>query len=193
LWGFSFAENTVYLTFDDGPNNGITDWILDYLKSKSISATFFCVGENAKKNPKLIERIKKEGHGIGGHTMRHEKSTKTSWLNYQKSVEQCQELIKSTLFRPPYGRLSMRRATELSKHYQIVMWTWLSYDFDTKVSVDQIIDKGRKQIKSGDIIVLHDNQKMIQKVKVLLPELIELIELKGFKFGVIESSRMQIK
>ncbi|MBU2020579.1 MAG: polysaccharide deacetylase family protein [Bacteroidetes bacterium] len=188
MWGFSFPENTVYLTFDDGPNKGITDWILNFLKEKSIQATFFCVGENVRQNSELIERIRKEGHALGGHTMRHEKSTKTAWTKYKKSVIECQDLVQSKLFRPPYGRLSMRRATEISKDYKIIMWTWLSYDFDEKVSVESIVQNAKKQIKAGDILLLHDNQKMTSKVKMLLPKLIEVIEKKGFKFAVLDAS-----
>ena len=71
-WGFS-ESSSVFLTFDDGPTESLTEWILDYLKAENIQATFFCVGENVKKLPELLDRITADGHSIGNHTMSHEK------------------------------------------------------------------------------------------------------------------------
>ena len=65
------------------------------------------------------------------------------------------------------------------------MWTWLSYDFDPKVCVTEILFKAEKQIKAGDIIVLHDNPKIAAKQKELLPKFLKLLQEKGFEFGLI--------
>ena len=184
LWGFSCLKNEVYLTFDDGPNVEITPWVLDFLRDQNVKATFFCVGDNCLKNSAILERIKREGHGLGGHTMQHQKSNKTSWTAYKKSVDECQNLVQSKLFRPPYGRLSMWRAFRIAREYRIVMWTWLSYDFSSKVTVNEIIKRSAK-IKSGDILVLHDNQKTANKIKHLLPLFIEELKKRGFTFEVI--------
>ena len=64
-------ERSVYLTFDDGPIPEATPFILDTLKQFDAQATFFMVGDNVKKHPDLYERIVKEGHQIGNHTMNH--------------------------------------------------------------------------------------------------------------------------
>ena len=76
-WGFS-SLNTVYLTFDDGPTEELTQNILTILKEKGVKATFFCVGSNAKNNPELMSKMIREGHVVGNHTMRHENALKTS-------------------------------------------------------------------------------------------------------------------
>jgi hypothetical protein len=63
------------------------------------------------------------------------------------------------------------------------MWTWLSYDYDNRVSIDKILSKAHQQIKKGDILVLHDNAKIKDRQKILLPKLVDCIHLKGLKFG----------
>jgi peptidoglycan/xylan/chitin deacetylase (PgdA/CDA1 family) len=184
-WGFSMDTNAVFLTFDDGPHPDITPWILDYLKAKNIKACFFCVGENVKRYPEIFKRILNEGHQVGNHTMYHTKSHKTTFKAYQASIDEAAEYIPSNLFRPPYGRLSSYRAHKLSKKYKIILWSWLSYDFDMRVSMDEILLNAEKNIQNGDILVLHDNYKFAIRQKELLPKLVKLLQQKGFKFGEI--------
>ncbi len=185
-WGFSRSINQVYLTFDDGPNPEITTWILDFLKDKNIVATFFCVGSNVKRYPELFKRIKEEGHSVGNHTMNHDKGTKVSFEKYKDSISETRKLVDTKLFRPPYGRINSFKSKKIAKEYQLVMWSWLSYDFDPTIPISTILEKARKQIKAGDILVLHDNPKVTDRVKELLPRLIEIIEEKGLKFEKIK-------
>lgn len=184
-WGFSRLENAVYLTFDDGPDPQITPWILDLLKEKNIQATFFCVGANAEKHPALVERILSEGHSIGNHSMRHEKGVKTANNTFLESVREANEHVSSSLFRPPYGRLKISQTWKLKKEYQIIMWSWLSYDFDHTVPIETILSSAKSNVKSGDILVLHDNPKCADRVKILLPKLIEIIREKQLVYKVI--------
>jgi peptidoglycan-N-acetylglucosamine deacetylase len=185
-WGFSLNEPFVYLTFDDGPNPTITPWVLDELKGHGIKATFFCVGDNVRKYPEIYKRILDEGHRVGNHTMYHSNSSKTNYKDYLKSYQQAEEYIESSLFRPPYGRLSYFKQKEILKTKKIIMWSWLSYDFDLSISIDLILKKAKRQINSGDIIVLHDNEKVKERVKILLPQIISVIQEKGLGFRVIE-------
>lgn len=185
-WGFSRSIAQVYLTFDDGPNPEITPWILDYLKEKNIQATFFCVGSNIARYSELFQRIKAEGHSIGNHTMNHEKGTKVPFKQYKSSISETKKLIGNNLFRPPYGRVNAWKSYQLSKEYHLIMWSWLSYDFDPSIPISTILKKAKKQIIAGDIIVLHDNPKVTDRVKELLPKLIEIIDQKGLKFKKIE-------
>lgn len=185
-WVFSRSINTVYLTFDDGPNPEITPWILDYLKEVNIKATFFCVGSNVVRYSELFDRIISEGHTVGNHTMNHDKGTNVSFGTYKKSITETNLLINSPLFRPPYGRIKAWQSYKLSKEYKIIMWTWLSYDFDPNVSIELILEKAKKQISAGDILVLHDNDKVKERVKILLPQLIEVIREKELGFSLIK-------
>jgi len=185
-WDFSASEKVIFLTFDDGPDPGITPWLLDFLAINDIVATFFCVGENVKKFPEIYARILTEGHAVGNHSMRHQKGINVSLEEYVQSVELARQFIDSTLFRPPYGRMTIRQTHALRKKYTIIMWSWLSFDYDPSISVSKIIAKAKRQIQAGDILVLHDNSKTTDRLKVILPELIEIARAKGFGFSKIQ-------
>jgi peptidoglycan/xylan/chitin deacetylase (PgdA/CDA1 family) len=178
-WRMERAENAVYLTFDDGPIPDVTPWVLDQLKEAGVKATFFCVGDNVQKHPEIYQRLLSEGHAVGNHTMKHEKGTKVSFTRYLNSVEDTSRIMESKLFRPPYGRMTWKQSRALRREYKIVMWSWLSYDFDPKVSVSKIIEKARNEIRSGDIVVFHDNVKSFERLKVILPEVLNDLRNKG--------------
>jgi peptidoglycan/xylan/chitin deacetylase (PgdA/CDA1 family) len=185
-WTWRGPENNViYLTFDDGPTPESTPWILSFLKKNDVKATFFCVGEQAIKSPYLIKQIVEEGHSIGNHTMHHENGWKTKTGKYLDSITQSAAPIDSHLFRPPYGKIRLSQSKKLRElGYKIIMWTWLSYDFDKAISTDKIISKSKK-IKGGDILVFHDNVKAQEKIKVVLPCLINAIRERGFIFKML--------
>lgn len=185
VWGIK-NTNSVYLTFDDGPTEELTEWILKFLEKEKIKATFFCVGENAKKHPTLMTNIVRDGHGIGNHTMSHNKGINTPKKEYLESIEEASKYIESDLFRPPYGRMPVQYSKKIQKKYKIIMWTWLSYDFDLSVPISKITEKARTQIKAGDILVLHDNKKTETRIKELLPKLIKIIREKGLEFGKLD-------
>jgi peptidoglycan/xylan/chitin deacetylase (PgdA/CDA1 family) len=178
-------REAVYLTFDDGPTD-ITQWVLDLLKDEGVKATFFCVGSNLIKHPQLKDRIIAEGHGLGSHTMDHEKATKTAREDYRKSVLEAIKLSDSRLFRPPYGRLPILHKMKLPKEAKVIMWSWLSYDFDEKVPVERILEK-LTSVKPGDILVFHDNERVDERIKKLLPQVITSLKSKGFKFNKISA------
>jgi peptidoglycan/xylan/chitin deacetylase (PgdA/CDA1 family) len=176
----------VYLTFDDGPSSNLTRWILQFLSEKGIRATFFCIGENVRKYPDVLEEIRASGHGIGNHSMNHEKGSRAGKSVYLNSIEETDRLVRSNLFRPPYGRLPGFLSRIVRKKHKIVMWSWLSYDYDKKVPINTIIEKANR-ISPGDILVLHDNPIIEDRLKELLPKLIDLLMNKGYKFGVISA------
>lgn len=184
-WGFSRTINAVYLTFDDGPNPLITPWVLDLLAELDVKATFFCVGENVLKYPEIIERIKNEGHAVGNHSMDHKKGTEFSKAEYLSSVYSAHKIINSHLFRPPYGRIKLNQTYALKKDFELIMWSWLSYDYDHEVSIETIIQSAQKDIKAGDILVFHDNPKSMERLKLLLPPIIADLQAKKLEFKII--------
>ena len=72
IWDIEDSEN-VFLTFDDGPTPGITEWILATLDKYDAKATFFCLGKNVEAYPDLYQRIIDAGHQVGNHTYSHQK------------------------------------------------------------------------------------------------------------------------
>lgn len=185
IWKISTQNPVVYLTFDDGPTPELTRSILQILDRYEAKATFFCVGENARNHQELIEELRFKGHAVGNHTMSHEKSTSVSKNDYIRSIQVAEEHTSKRLFRPPYGRLNFFWTREISQKYKVVMWSWLSYDFDREVPIERIVEKARKQIRKGDIIVLHDNQKVADRVLILLPEILEILKEKGLRSEAI--------
>ena len=185
-WDFSASEKVIFLTFDDGPDPQITPWLLDFLANNNIVATFFCVGDNVKKFPEIYARILAEGHAVGNHSMHHQKGINVSLKEYIKSVELASHYIDSILFRPPYGRMSIRQTYALRKKYVIIMWSWLSFDYEPSISVRKIIANAKSRIQAGVILVFHDNSKTTDRLKEILPELIEIVRAKGFGFSKIQ-------
>lgn len=183
-WRFSISEPVVFITFDDGPNPEITPFVLDLLKQYNWKATFFCVGQNIVKYPELFQRIKAEGHAIGNHTMKHLNSIKTENELYLQSFREFEDTYPTKLFRPPYGRIKPSVAKEIGLTHQIIMWSWLSYDYDLKVSNERILSEV-KRIKKGEILVLHDNAKITERQKELLPRLFQSVNEMGFRSEAI--------
>ena len=129
-WKLPTTEPVLYLTFDDGPIPEVTPWVLDTLESYNARATFFCVGHNVEKHPDLFQRLLNEGHSVGNHTFSHLNGWETENIAYFNNIRHCAHLVKSPLFRPPYGRITPSQRQYLLRHYQIVMWDVLSGDFD---------------------------------------------------------------
>lgn len=185
IWGISTSDPIVFLTFDDGPIPEITPWILDFLLAKNIKATFFCVAENVLKYPEIYQRILDEGHSVGNHSFNHNNGYKTDYNSYITSFQKADSIIKSKLYRPPYGKMTRKQEKEIVKTHKIIMWSWLSYDFDQSVSVQKIMKNANREIKPGTILVLHDNAKIVERTKLLLPQIVELLVRKGLKFDVL--------
>jgi peptidoglycan-N-acetylglucosamine deacetylase len=179
-WRFFVSGPAVFLTFDDGPHPDITPFVLNQLAMHNMKATFFCVGENMKRYPEIVEEILSAGHTIGNHTMSHTKGTAVTDETYFESVNDFQEQYSATLFRPPYGKTRRSQRKALNQKFRIIMWSWLSYDYDKTVPVSRILRKAAS-IRKGDIIVLHDNPKIAERQKELLPKLLELIKRKGLR------------
>jgi peptidoglycan/xylan/chitin deacetylase (PgdA/CDA1 family) len=182
LWRKRTKEKVVYLTFDDGPVPDPTAWVLDELNTHDVRATFFCIGENAKKNPDLLNRILDEGHSIGNHTHNHLNGWSTNLDEYMRNVELCSEVFSSNLFRPPYGRLTMKQFRNLKKKFQIVFWDVLSVDYDKNLSSADCINNVMNHVRPGSIIVFHDSLKAADRMKIALPEVIDRLKRMKYRF-----------
>lgn len=181
-WEIPNNSKKIYLTFDDGPTPEITEWTLDLLRKNNVQATFFCLGQNVEKHPKIFQRIINEGHAIGNHSHSHPSGWKSKDEDYFMDVEKANSKINSKLFRPPYGRITKSQAKYLNTKYNIVMWSVLSGDFDSKITPQKCLDNVIKSTKQGSIIVFHDSEKAAANLKYALPKVIEQLSEKGFVF-----------
>lgn len=192
IWDIPNKENRIYLTFDDGPTPGVTEWVLELLKKENIKATFFCIGKNIEAQPNIFNSLVQEGHIIGNHTMNHLNGWKNLDENYLENTKQCETIIekhqdkKPCLFRPPYGRIKRKQAIQLKKlGYKIIMWDVLSADFDTQITPEKCLKNVISSVKSGSIIVFHDSLKASKNLKYTLPKAIQHLKQNGFIFETI--------
>jgi peptidoglycan/xylan/chitin deacetylase (PgdA/CDA1 family) len=181
-WRKSKNEKKIYLTFDDGPVPEVTPWVLDILKANSIKATFFCVGENVEKHKELYQRILQEQHAVGNHTYSHINGWKTPLQDYLENIEKCAKNVRSTLFRPPYGRIRKKQQRALADRYTIVMWDVLTGDYDRKTSPKKCLRNAVKYTRNGSIIVFHDSIKAKSNIQYALPRFIEAAKANGYSF-----------
>lgn len=178
-------EKAVYLTFDDGPIPGLTEWVLDTLKRYGVKATFFCVGDNIRRNIQIFDRLKKEGHVTANHTMSHIKGFKTKAEDYMQEAEACRKLVGTDLFRPPYGQLKRGQYKALiEKGYKVVLWDVISYDFE-QISPEACAANVIDHVKNGSIVLFHDNIKAEANIKYALPLFIEHCIKQGFIFKAL--------
>lgn len=191
IWRIDTEEKAVYLTFDDGPVPGVTETILDILQDRNIVATFFCVGDNVSKYPDIYRQIIKEGHATGNHTYNHLHGMKNSNADYFSNIEKASELIRSDLFRAPYGLLKRSQYRELIKRYKIIMWDVISCDYDPLLNPEHCYRNVMDFVRNGSIITFHDSYKAQKNVLTALPMVIDQLEKDGYSFKKIEFNSSQ--
>lgn len=188
VWRMHFKPRTVYLTFDDGPIPEVTPWVLDTLDHYGVKATFFCVGENVQRNPELFQELLHRGHSVGNHTMNHMQGAKVSTKVYLHNVFQANELIHSSLFRPPHGLLRWAQSKVLRSRFAIIMYDLVSHDYSRKLTGEQVFENVKHFARNGSIIVFHDSLKAEKNMKYALPRSIEWLRNEGYEFAKIPMS-----
>lgn len=155
------SDMHISLTFDDGPDPLYTPKLLDVLRKHGIKVTFFVVGKHAEAHPDIIRRMHAEGHSIGIHNYSH----RTNWFmrpgTVARQVDRTSELIrrltgeKPQYYRPPWGIINLFDYTSRND-LQIVLWSAMPGDWRTSAGAAKIYDRMRKQLKGGQIYLLHD-------------------------------------
>jgi peptidoglycan/xylan/chitin deacetylase (PgdA/CDA1 family) len=184
-WDVPTKEKEVYLTFDDGPHEQATAFVLDELRKFNAKASFFCIGKNVAGNPALYQRILDEGHITGNHTYNHPNGWKTADEKYLADVTEAAALIHSSLFRPPYGRIKAFQAKHIptamkTNSAKIIMWDVLSGDFDREISPDQCLQNVILNVRKGSIVVFHDSEKAFPHLNYCLPLALQFLSENGF-------------
>ncbi|MFT4153077.1 polysaccharide deacetylase family protein [Parafilimonas sp.] len=187
VWKMPVKEKVLFLTFDDGPHETATPFILDQLKKYNARATFFCLGKNVKAHPAIYDRILGEGHAVGNHTFSHLNGWKTKNKSYVSDIAEAAQCISSKLFRPPYGKISPFVARNLKNklHYKIIMWHVLSGDFDEKLSPERCAQNVLMFSRPGSIIVFHDSTKAWERMRYALPATLQYFSGRGYTFNTI--------
>ena len=181
-WRKPQPQKTLYLTFDDGPHPDITPWILEQLDAFNIKATFFCIGSNAEKYPKLIQEIQQRGHAIGLHGYSHVRGLYKNTEKFFADIEKGAQYIKSTLFRPPHGRITPKQAKLLGQQYTVVLWDVITRDYDASLTPEQVEKIALKYTRNGSIVVFHDSAKALKNMQHAFPQTVKQWQKEGYQF-----------
>jgi peptidoglycan-N-acetylglucosamine deacetylase len=156
----------VAFTFDDGPNAIYTPQLLDLLKKHDVKATFFVVGSKAEKYPEIIARMHAEGHLIGIHNYKHKSNWIMSPWTIRSQLRKSASIIEKTIgecpvyYRPPWGLLNLLDFT-LRKQYKIIHWSVMAKDWKTNGGSQKVEKRLLRDIKKGDVVLLHDCGKTL--------------------------------
>lgn len=179
------GKKVVFLTFDDGPVTEVTPHILDILDSFGVKATFFMVGENALRHPELVEEVRRRGHAVGNHTMHHLKGMSTKGRRYLRDVKQADEILHTTIFRPPHGLLRWSQSAVIRRHYNLIMYDVVTRDYAKHITPEEVVDNVRRYSRNGSIIVFHDSLKSHANTLPALPRAIKWLIAHGFEFHTL--------
>lgn len=186
-------DKTIYLTFDEGYENGYTGQILDTLKEHEIKAAFFVTGAYLERETELIERMNKEGHIVGNHTVNHPNLHKL--VSVKAITDELCGLNEKFMnmygkpmkyMRPPEGEYSERvLAVANALGYKTVFWSFAYEDWDPKNErgAEFAFSQVTPYLHNGAIILLHavskDNAEAVGKI-------IEYAENCGYRFGSLD-------
>lgn len=191
MWRMNPHEKNLFLTFDDGPVEGPTEFVLDQLARFSIKATFFCIGDNVRKHPEIFTKMIAHEHTVGNHTVNHLNGWTTDVGKYLANIRGFDALAETAglptptkLFRPPYGRITSRQIRSLES-FSIVMWDVLSQDYNHLQSPEKCLRSTIKACRPGSIIVFHDSYKAERNLEYALPRLIDHFGALDFRFQAI--------
>ncbi|AAZ25942.1 polysaccharide deacetylase family protein [Colwellia psychrerythraea] len=184
-------SKSLYLTFDDGPVQGVTEELLELLAQHKVKATFFIIGSRISKSSDLLKKIHQQKHTIANHSYSHPNFTKLSSETMLEQIITTNELIRATtqqccrLFRAPQGRWSIRLLFKLFRlKMTAVHWSRDSMDF-LKEQPEKIVKRFIDEpVKNGDIILFHDdNSRCIEALKTLIPHW----HSQGFSLNALEN------
>lgn len=149
----------IALTFDDGPKAGTTDVLLDGLRDRGASATFFVVGEQAQRYPELVRRMGAEGHQVGNHTWSHVRLEGAKPETVREEIGRTETLLRELLggegywLRPPYGQITA--GTESQITVPMVKWSVDPRDWESR-NADKVVETILNAASPNAIILLHD-------------------------------------
>ncbi len=185
-------KKVVALTFDDGPDPTYTPLILETLHKNGVPATFFVLGSQVDKFPKIIQWIKKAGHEIGNHGYIHHDLNRLTEQEIYDDIKRAEKTIwlktgvLPQYYRPPGGVLThdVMNAVQASG-YDIIHWSVDPRDWSLERTASVIAKSVKSHITSGDIVLFHDGGLNQKQTIGALQELITDLKSKGYKFVTI--------
>ena len=186
LWRKDKNKKVIYLTFDDGPTEELTHWILKTLDEFGVKATFFCIGNNAEKHPEIVDEIRQNGHSVGIHGYEHRRGLYKEGDDFFSDIEKSKNIIKSNLFRPPHGNITPSQAKKLKNlGYNVVLWDVITRDYNPSLSEEKVLDIAKKYTRNGSIVVFHDSRKAFKNMKYAFPKAVKYWLDNGYTFETL--------
>lgn len=193
-------KSTVYLTFDDGPDDKITPQILDILRAEKVKATFYVCGNMVDAYPEVLKRIFNEGHAIGNHTYNHryDELYKSPW-SFMEQIIQTDNSIRNVIgVRPFIIRAPGGAGGMFSTNYYAMVdecgyiehdWNALTEDAtpskpNASTQINNVLRNLGDNPPHSVIILMHAMGDKAETVKAL-PELIHILRDWGYQFGVV--------
>ncbi|MBQ4074209.1 MAG: polysaccharide deacetylase family protein [Clostridia bacterium] len=177
-------DQIISISFDAAWGGDQTLKILDILDEYDVKTTFFLVDIWTQRFPDLVREIAARGHEIGNHSTSHPHMTKLSKEKMRQELkvmsDEAQALtgVRPTLFRPPYGDYNNDVVLVAREEgYEVIQWSVDSLDWKNKGAQD-LISRSTKNVKSGDIILFHNDSKYILDA---LPAILESYRQQGLK------------
>lgn len=177
------GKKLVYLTFDDGPDPGITEFVLDNLLQAKAKGTFFCLGKCCEKNPALFKRLIEEGHTVGSHTYSHVNGHTIKHFDYVEEVEKAARITNSFIFRPPWGAIRFKTYFSLKrKGYNIYLWDASSSDADyDNFNLDNAQAELIRTTKPGAVVLFHFSNELEPFTRQILPVYLVWLQREGYR------------
>ena len=160
--------------------------MLDGLRERGASATFFLVGEQAQYYPDLVLRMQQEGHQVGNHTWSHTRLEGVQPQVIQSEVGRMEAFLHGILggnrywLRPPYGQVT--EGTEKMLSVPMVKWSVDPRDWESR-DVEQVYFSMLRSVQENSIILLHDIYP--SSVEAAL-KLIDALGAQGYCFVTVE-------
>ncbi|MGY4690563.1 delta-lactam-biosynthetic de-N-acetylase [Salibacterium sp. K-3] len=171
-------NKTLYLTFDNGYENGYTEDILDVLEEKEVPAAFFVTGHYLESAPEMIKRMEEEGHIVGNHSWNHPSLPNLSRKELKEELQRVNDTYQDLTdgpemqyLRPPQGTFSERTLAETEKlGYTNIFWSFAYVDWETgsQHGADYAYNSIMKRVHPGAVMLLHsvseDNAEALARV-----------------------------
>lgn len=183
------ADQSIAMTFDDGPHPQLTPKLLDLLKERNIKATFFVIGKNVEAYPEIAKRIVEEGHEIASHTWNHPALNKLSPAKVQQEVESTRLVIEKAtgvrprLIRPPYGATNAALNRRLTDEFgeRVILWSVDPLDWKHR-NQQRVFSQILEKTRPGDIVLSHD---IHPTTVAAMPATLDALREKGFTFVTV--------
>ena len=186
------SRKVLYLTFDEGYENGCTAGILDTLKEQNVKAAFFITGAYLDREPDLVKRMVAEGHIVGNHTENHPSMPDITDDEIKAELKELDDKFfaltgkNMSYLRPPKGEFSERTlAISQKEGYKTLLWSsaYADWDVNNQKGKDYAVNQVTSQLHSGNIILLHavsaDNANG-------LSDIIKMAKSQGYEFLAID-------